>query len=169
TCFGAPFLPLNPSVYAEMLGEKIDEFDATVFLVNTGWTGGSYDTGSRIKLSYTRAMIQAALKGQLDQVETVTDDIFGLNVPKEVPGVPKEVLIPKKTWADQSAYEEEAKKLAQAFHDNFTQFNVSESIKQAGPSYRNSLRYPHPKRIIYKVMLIVITKQRDSTDVESSF
>jgi len=136
TCFGAPFLPLDPSVYAEMLGEKIDEFDVNVFLVNTGWTGGPYGKGSRIKLSYTRAMIHAALKGELDNVEMVTDEIFGLNVPTQVSGVPAEVLIPKKTWDDEDAYIAEAKKLAKAFHENFSQFDVSEDIKQAGPTYR---------------------------------
>lgn len=136
TCFGAPFLPLDPSVYAEMLGEKIDEFDAKVFLVNTGWTGGPYGTGSRIKLSYTRAMIHAALKGELDEVKTSTDEIFGLKVPTEVPGVPSEVLTPKSTWEDKEAYDAEAKKLAKAFHENFKQFDVSEEIKQAGPTYK---------------------------------
>ena len=136
TCFGAPFLPLDPSVYAEMLGEKIEEFDANVFLVNTGWTGGPYGVGSRIKLAYTRAMIHAAIKGELNDVETRVDEFFGLHVPVEIKGVPKEILTPKETWEDKEAYEKEAKKLAQAFHENFAQFNVSAAIKKAGPTYR---------------------------------
>src|SRR5690625_4636730 len=81
TCFGSPFLPLKPSTYAEMLGDKIDQHQANVFLVNTGWTGGAYGVGERIKLSYTRSMVQAALAGDLDNVETTKDDIFGLNIP----------------------------------------------------------------------------------------
>lgn len=137
TCFGSPFLPLPPSTYAEMLGEKIDQHHANVFLVNTGWTGGPYGVGERIKLKYTRTMVQAALSGKLDQVETVQDEIFGLHIPKEVPGVPSELLVPKNTWEDQEAYDQAAKKLAMEFHKNFEKFNnVSESIKQAGPVYK---------------------------------
>src|SRR5690625_4170174 len=136
TCFGAPFLPLAPAVYAEMLGEKIVEYDVNVYLVNTGWTGGPYGVGNRIKLAYTRAMIHAALNGELDKVKTVTDDIFGLHVPTEISNVPKEVLLPKQTWGDKEAYNKEAKKLALAFHENFNHFDVSEDIKSAGPTYR---------------------------------
>lgn len=136
TCFGAPFLPLAPAVYAEMLGEKIVEYDVNVYLVNTGWTGGPYGVGNRIKLAYTRAMIHAALNGELDKVKTVTDDIFGLHVPTEISNVPKEVLLPKQTWDDKEAYNKEAKKLALAFHENFNHFDVSEDIKSAGPTYR---------------------------------
>ncbi|MGM9955938.1 MAG: phosphoenolpyruvate carboxykinase (ATP), partial [Peribacillus sp.] len=115
TCFGSPFLPLPATRYAEMLGEKIDEHDAKVYLVNTGWTGGAYGTGSRMKLAYTRAMIQAALEGELANIETVQDDIFGLNIPVHVPGVPDEVLQPIKTWADPAAYTKSAKDLAAQF------------------------------------------------------
>src|SRR5699024_12842499 len=86
--FGAPFLPLAPAKYAEMLGDKIYQFNANVFLVNTGWTGGVYGVGKRMKLSYTRAMVHAALEGELDNVNTVQDEIFGLNIPEHVPGVP---------------------------------------------------------------------------------
>lgn len=137
TCFGAPFLPLAPSTYAEMLGQKIDEHNASVFLVNTGWTGGPYGVGSRMKLSYTRAMIQAALQGELDQAETVTDDIFGLNIPVEIKNVPSEVLVPRNTWTDKDAYDNAAKDLAAEFHKNFTKFSgVNENIKQAGPVYK---------------------------------
>lgn len=136
-CFGSPFLPLNPSVYAEMLGEKIDKFDANVFLINTGWTGGVYGTGNRMKLSYTRAMVHSALIGELNTVETTIDDIFGLAVPNIIPGVPDEVLIPRNAWDNKEAYDKEAKKLAAKFHANFEKFtNVSEAIRQAGPVYK---------------------------------
>lgn len=132
-CFGAPFLPLPATVYAEMLGKKIDEHNAQVFLVNTGWTGGPYGVGSRMKLSYTRAMVQAALEGELNNVETVRDEIFGLYIPLHVPGVPDEVLQPQKTWADPKAYEEKARELANKFHENFKKFkNVSPEIAEKG-------------------------------------
>src|SRR5699024_8422617 len=135
-CFGSPFLPLAPSTYAEMLGEKIDQFNSNVFLVNTGWTGGAYGVGERMKLSYTRAMIHAALEGELNTVETTQDEIFGLSIPLNVPGVPDEVLIPKNTWTDKKAYDIEAKALAMKFHKNFKKFtNASQDIKQAGPLY----------------------------------
>lgn len=135
-CFGAPFLPLSPATYAKMLGEKIDQYNTNVFLINTGWTGGSYGIGSRIKLSYTRAMVHAALEGELNHVETTTDDVFGLQIPTHVAGVPDEVLIPKNTWIDQLAYEKQAKELALKFHENFKKFtNVSTEIAQAGPAY----------------------------------
>ncbi|WP_340003225.1 phosphoenolpyruvate carboxykinase (ATP) [Oceanobacillus sp. FSL K6-0127] len=136
-CFGSPFLPLAPAKYAEMLGEKIDMYNSNVFLVNTGWTGGSYGVGNRMKLSYTRAMIHSALEGELNSMETVKDEIFGLEIPMHVPGVPDEVLIPKKTWNDQTAYEETAKSLALKFHENFKKFNnASDAIKEAGPVYQ---------------------------------
>lgn len=136
-CFGSPFLPLSPDTYAKMLGEKIDQYNANVFLVNTGWTGGPYGVGERIQLAYTRAMITAALEGELNKVETIQDEIFGLHIPAHVPGVPDEVLIPKNTWKDQEAYDEAAKKLAMEFHKNFEKFpNASEDIKQAGPIYK---------------------------------
>ncbi|NHM33128.1 phosphoenolpyruvate carboxykinase (ATP) [Neobacillus terrae] len=135
TCFGAPFLPLPATQYAEMLGEKILEHNSNVFLVNTGWTGGEYGTGSRMKLSYTRAMVQAALEGELNNVETVKDEIFGLHVPLHVAGVPDEVLQPQKTWSDPSAYELKAKELAAKFRENFKKFsNVTDDIaKKGGP------------------------------------
>lgn len=133
TCFGSPFLPLPATVYAEMLGKKIDEHNANVFLVNTGWTGGEYGVGSRMKLAYTRAMVQAALEGDLNKIATVKDAIFGLEIPEHVPGVPDDVLQPNKTWADQAAYEAKAKELAAAFRKNFEKFeNVSKEIKELG-------------------------------------
>ena len=136
-CFGSPFLPLAPATYAEMLGEKIDEVNASVFLVNTGWTGGVYGTGERMQLSYTRAMIHAALEGELNSIETIKDEIFGLNIPAHVPGVPDEVLVPKNTWSDSKAYDEQAQKLATSFHKNFKKFGnqASESIKKAAPTF----------------------------------
>lgn len=138
TCFGAPFLPRKPETYAAMLGEKIEANDVDVFLVNTGWTGGSYGTGSRMKLRYTRAMVEAALQGELNQVETETDPIFGLHMPTRCPGVPDELMNPRNAWADKEAYDQTAKSLANQFADNFSRFSsAKESIKQAGPTRTN--------------------------------
>src|SRR5690606_32610961 len=103
TCFGSPFLPLHATVYAEMLGDKIDEHGSEVFLVNTGWTGGVYGVGSRMKLSYTRTMVRAAIKGELHNIEAEQEAVFGFQIPKEVPGVPTEVLNPRHAWADKAA------------------------------------------------------------------
>jgi phosphoenolpyruvate carboxykinase (ATP) len=133
TCFGSPFLPLPATVYAEMLGKKIDEHNAQVFLVNTGWTGGEYGVGNRMKLSYTRAMVQAALEGELTNVETLKDEIFGLNIPVHVPGVPDEVLQPRKTWSNDEAFDNKAKELAGKFRENFRKFSdVPEMIETKG-------------------------------------
>jgi phosphoenolpyruvate carboxykinase (ATP) len=134
-CFGAPFLPLHPGVYARMLGEKMEKHQVNVWLINTGWTGGPYGVGNRMKLSYTRAMITAALNGQLDGVETVADPIFGVAIPKEVPGVPSELLTPKNTWADKAAYDEKAKFLAGLFVKNFEKYasGVSDDILAESP------------------------------------
>src|SRR5699024_5324666 len=131
TCFGAPFLPLAPSTYAEMLGVKIEQHDAKVLLVNTGWTGGADGDGHRMKLSYTRAMVHASLEGELNSVESITDEVFGLKIPLHVPGVPDDVLIPRNTWTDKAAYDQAAQKLATQFYENFTQFSyASEDIKK---------------------------------------
>ncbi len=133
TCFGAPFLPLPATRYAEMLGEKILEHNANVFLVNTGWTGGEYGSGSRMKLSYTRSMVQAALEGELNHVETVQDAIFGLNIPVHVAGVPDEVLQPQKTWSNPQSYQQKARELATKFRENFKKFTeVAEEIAEKG-------------------------------------
>ncbi|MFJ7665479.1 phosphoenolpyruvate carboxykinase (ATP) [Lysinibacillus sp. NPDC097195] len=133
TCFGSPFLPLPATVYAEMLGQKIDEHGAQVFLVNTGWTGGEYGTGSRMKLSYTRTMVRAAIDGKLNNVETTQDAVFGLHIPTAVEGVPSEVLNPRDAWADKAAYDVKAAELAALFNDNFKKFsNVSEAITKLG-------------------------------------
>lgn len=121
-CFGAPFLALHPSVYAKMLGEKIETHGAKVWLVNTGWTGGPYGVGERMNLAHTRAMVRAALPGKLDNVATEADPIFGLHIPVEVPGVPTEVLKPRGTWSDKAAYDEQAQKLADMFEKNFEKY-----------------------------------------------
>ena len=135
TCFGAPFLPLPAARYAQMLGEKITQHNAEVYLVNTGWSGGPYGVGKRMNLSYTRAMIQAALQGELKSVETAVDPVFGLNIPLHCPGVPDEVLLPKKTWEDEAAYDKKAQELALQFQENFNKFEgVSEEIRKAGPT-----------------------------------
>ncbi|MEQ2129301.1 phosphoenolpyruvate carboxykinase (ATP) [Caldanaerobacter subterraneus KAk] len=134
TCFGAPFLPLPPMVYAKMLGEKIEKYDTKVFLVNTGWSGGPYGIGKRINLEYTRKMVSAALKGELDKVEFTKDPIFNLNIPAFCPGVPSEILNPRNTWKDKEEYDKTAKRLAQRFIENFQKYkDVSEEIKNAGP------------------------------------
>ncbi|MGB0166976.1 MAG: phosphoenolpyruvate carboxykinase (ATP) [Luteibaculum sp.] len=135
-CFGAPFMPLHPSKYAEMLGKKMDESNANVWLINTGWSGGPYGVGSRMKLSYTRAMITAALEGKLDQVEYSNHEIFGVQVPQSCAGIPEEILNPKNTWADKSAYDEKAIALAEKFVNNFKKFEAETSaeILAAAPS-----------------------------------
>ncbi len=133
TCFGSPFLPLDASRYADMLGEKIEKHNAKVFLVNTGWTGGEYGIGQRMNLSYTRAMVKAALNGELENVETIKDVIFGLDIPLHVPGVPDDVLIPERTWPDKEAYHAKAFVLASKFNENFKKFtSVSEEIVKLG-------------------------------------
>ena len=135
TCFGAPFLPLNPNVYAKMLGEKIAKHNARVWLVNTGWTGGPYGVGSRMKIAHTRAMITAALTGLLDKVEYRRHPVFNIDVPASCPGVPDEVLDPRGTWPDAAKYDEAAKKLATMFAENFKTFekDVAPAVKEAGP------------------------------------
>ena len=134
-CFGAPFMPLHPTKYAEMLGEKMKEFSVDVWLINTGWSGGEYGVGNRISLKYTRAMITAALNNQLNNVEYITHKVFGLNMPTSCPNVPSEILSPKNTWTDKSAYDEKANKLARAFNENFLQFSdhANDEILNAAP------------------------------------
>jgi phosphoenolpyruvate carboxykinase (ATP) len=135
TCFGAPFMPLHPGVYGKMLGDLIAQHGAKTWLVNTGWTGGPYGAGNRIQLAFTRAMVTAALDGNLDGVPTRTDPFFGLAVPETVPGAPRAILVPRDTWADPAAYDARASKLAQMFEDNFKKFEdgVGEEVKAAGP------------------------------------
>ncbi|MFQ5611566.1 MAG: phosphoenolpyruvate carboxykinase [Anaerolineae bacterium] len=134
-CYGAPFLPLHPNRYAELLGQKVVEHDVNVWLVNTGWTGGPYGVGSRMKIAYTRAMVNAALDGELDDVPTETHPIFGLHMPTSCPNVPIQVLNPRHTWQDKEAYDAQAKKLASMFVQNFETYadQVSEEVRAAGP------------------------------------
>ncbi|PIQ48986.1 MAG: phosphoenolpyruvate carboxykinase (ATP) [Cytophagales bacterium CG12_big_fil_rev_8_21_14_0_65_40_12] len=134
-CFGAPFMPLHPTKYAEMLGEKMQKAGVDVWLINTGWSGGVYGVGSRIKLKFTRAMITAALEGQLKEVGYTTHEVFGLAMPNECPNVPTEILHPKNTWADKEAYDAEAQKLAMKFNQNFEKFEeyASEDILAGAP------------------------------------
>lgn len=134
-CFGAPFLPLHPGKYALMLGKKMQENKVNVWMINTGWTGGPYGTGNRMKLKYTRAMITAALEGKLNSVQYENDPIFGVSIPKECPDVPAEVLNPRNTWADKKAYDEKAKFLAGLFVKNFEKYasGVSEEVLAAAP------------------------------------
>ncbi len=138
TCFAAPFLPLSPSVYAGLLGEKLRKHNARVWLVNTGWTGGPFGAGRRIHLPYTRAMVSAALAGQLEDVPVRPDPIFGLQAPSGCPGVPPEILEPRRAWADSgavgAAYEAKARDLAARFADNFQRFtDLDAEVRQAGP------------------------------------
>ena len=135
TCFGAPFLPLAPGVYAGMLMEKIARHKAQVWLVNTGWTGGPYGVGSRMKIAHTRAMINAALNGELDAVAYTRHPRLNLDMPTSCPGVPASVLDPRSTWTDGAAYDQQAAKLAAAFVENFKEFEtgVTQAVKDAGP------------------------------------
>ena len=134
-CFGAPFLPQHPSVYANLLGEKLREHGAKVWLVNTGWSGGRYGVGSRMDLAHTRAMVDAALGGELDETPVSVDPVFGLRVPKSVRGVPDDVLWPRATWADAGAYDAAAAELAKMFRSNFRVFEgqVEGGVREAGP------------------------------------
>jgi phosphoenolpyruvate carboxykinase (ATP) len=133
-CFGAVFLVWHPTKYANMLGELLNEHGSRVWLVNTGWSGGPYGVGKRMKLSHTRAMVSAALSGELDKVATHMDPVFGLSIPSAVPNVPTDVLDPRGTWSDPAAYDSQARKLAEMFRKNFEKFgNASEAIKGAGP------------------------------------
>ena len=134
-CFGAVFLVWHPTKYAEMLGELLKKHGSQVWLVNTGWSGGPYGVGSRMKLDHTRAMVRAAIAGKLDSTATANDPVFGLAIPKEIPGVPKDVLNPRGTWKDAGAYDTQAKKLSEMFRKNFEKFGdkVSATIREAGP------------------------------------
>jgi len=133
-CFGAAFLVWHPTKYAKMLGKLLNEHAANVWLINTGWSGGAYGTGKRIRLTYTRAIARAALAGELDNVKTETDSFFGLAVPTEIKGVPNKVLNPRATWPDTAAYDAQARKLAGMFRENFEKFGtVDSAIKNAGP------------------------------------
>ncbi|MFO7631687.1 MAG: phosphoenolpyruvate carboxykinase (ATP), partial [Caldilinea sp.] len=134
-CFGEPFMVWHPTVYARMLAERIERRHASVWLINTGWSGGAYGVGSRIKIAYTRAMVSAALNGSLDNVEYRTDEIFNLSVPTSCPNVSSDVLNPRRTWADPVAYETQAHKLADMFVHNFAKYAdyVDRAVVEGGP------------------------------------
>ncbi|HEY8988366.1 MAG TPA: phosphoenolpyruvate carboxykinase (ATP), partial [Candidatus Limnocylindrales bacterium] len=134
-CFGAPFMPRHPGEYAAMLAERLDGHRVRAWLVNTGWTGGPYGTGERMDINHTRSMVRAALDGRLDGVPTVTDPIFGVEIPTTVPDVPAAFLQPRSTWADGAAYDRQARALAHMFAENFAAYGdgVSESVRAAGP------------------------------------
>ncbi|MCH9007647.1 phosphoenolpyruvate carboxykinase [candidate division KSB1 bacterium] len=135
TCFGAPFMALHPTVYAQLLGDKMAKHNVDCWLVNTGWSGGPYGVGERMKIAYTRAMVTAVLDGSLADIPTEEDPIFGVHIPTACPNVPAEVLKPKNTWQDKASYDEYANKLADMFKKNFEQFqeHVSERVLKAGP------------------------------------
>ena len=134
-CFGAPFMPLHPTKYAEMLGIKMQEQNVNVWLINTGWSGGPYGVGERISLNFTRSMISAILNGDLENVKYNTHSVFGLKMPDSCPNVPADILNPKNTWKDKNKYDVKANKLADAFNKNFEQFsdNANEEILSAAP------------------------------------
>jgi len=132
-CFGAPFMPRPPMVYATMLADRIKKHGSDVWLLNTGWTGGPYGVGSRFKLAYTRAMVNAIHDGSLKSVKTVEHPVFGLHMPVAVPGVPAEVLDPRNTWKDKAAYDAKAKELAAKFRENDRKFSITDAVRNAGP------------------------------------
>jgi phosphoenolpyruvate carboxykinase (ATP) len=140
TCFGAPFMVWDPSLYAKLLGERIAKHNVNVWLVNTGWTGGAYGVGSRMKIAHTRAMIDAALSGALQNVGYNKDTVFNLDVPRSCPNVSPEVLTPRETWKDKAAYDAQAAKLAKMFADNFKSFEATAApeIKAAGPGVKGA-------------------------------
>jgi phosphoenolpyruvate carboxykinase (ATP) len=137
TCFGAPFLPLAPKVYAGMLGEKLRQHEAKCWLVNTGWQGGKFGIGKRMELAYTRAMVRAIVDGKLDEVDFQVEPAFGLSIPKSVPDVPAQLLNPRNAWADKTAYDQSAAELSARFARNFEQFDAPPEVRAAGPHATN--------------------------------
>ncbi len=135
TCFGAPFMPLQPTVYARLLAEKVQQHNVTIWLMNTGWTGGPYGEGHRMELAYSRRIVNAALNGELDNVPMVADPIFGFAIPTAVPGVPSEILVPRQSWSDPAAYDARACDLVARFHKYMEQFetHMSDAVKAAAP------------------------------------
>jgi phosphoenolpyruvate carboxykinase (ATP) len=129
---------LAPAVYAKMLGERLQQHNAQCWLVNTGWTGGAFGTGQRMSLKYTRAMVNAALDGRLNQVEYVTEPAFGLSIPLTCPDVPSELLNPRNAWSDRNAYDQQAILLAEKFEKNFAKFNAPAEVRAAGPVVRRN-------------------------------
>ena len=139
TLFGEPFMPLDPMLYADMFGERMEKFNTRVYLVNTGWTGGPYGVGHRMELRYTRAMVTAALSGSIENAEFVHDSVFNVDVPQSIENVPSEVLNPRDTWKDKDAYDKQANKLAGMFEDNANKRypNMKPEVKAAGPHPKN--------------------------------
>src|SRR5256885_1955444 len=134
SCFGAAFLPLRPGEYANLLRERIEKHNVRCYLINTGWTGGPYGVGSRINFNYTRAMVRAAISGEIEKAEMVLDEVFGFSSPTTCPDVPSSLLIPRNTWEDKEAYDRQVAELAERFKKNFTQFTLpSEEVRNAGP------------------------------------
>jgi phosphoenolpyruvate carboxykinase (ATP) len=133
-CFGGPFLPRPPRVYADMLAERVEKHGADVWLVNTGWSGGPYGVGKRMSLKHTRAMISAILNGELARAEHQADPIFGLSLPTSCPQVPADVLNPRNTWSDKNAYDAKAKELAKKFRDNDAKFEMTDAVRKSGPT-----------------------------------
>ena len=139
TCFGAPFMSLHPTVYGRMLKKRLRESMAECWLLNTGWTGGAYGTGHRISIKDTRALLNAAISGELANVEMRTDEVFGMQVPVSVPGVDAKLLTPRETWADKAAYDAQAKKLVGLFEENFVKFAAADpEVAEAGPRLRKA-------------------------------
>jgi phosphoenolpyruvate carboxykinase (ATP) len=134
-CFGGPFLPLHPMRYAKLLGDRLSHHGASCWLVNTGWSGGPYGVGSRMKIGVSRAVVAAALSGALDAVRFSPDPVFKVDVPEECPGVPRELLKPRQTWPDREAYDVKARELAALFKKNFEQYaaECSPEVRAAGP------------------------------------
>ena len=134
-CFGGPFLVWHPTKYAELLAEKLRKHGAKTWIVNTGWSGGGHGVGARMKLKYTRAIVDAIHSGALDKAQTIEDPVFGLAIPTACPDVPAEILVPRNTWADKAAYDDKAKKVAALFRENFKKYEgqASEEIRSAGP------------------------------------
>ena len=133
-CFGAPFMPRPASEYAQLLGRKMDEHRASAYLINTGWSGGPYGVGRRIELRYSRAMVSAAIGGELDGARYAHDGLFNLDTPSSCPGVPSGLLDPRQTWADDGSYDLHARRLARMFSENFAKFSgVDRAIIDAGP------------------------------------
>jgi phosphoenolpyruvate carboxykinase (ATP) len=135
TLFGEPFMPLDPMTYAKMLGERINRGGTRVYLINTGWTGGPYGVGSRMKIRYTRKMVSAAMSGAIEEAEFVHDERLNLDIPQSCPGVPAGVMNPRHTWDDPKAYDDAAERLAKMFVDNAQQRHpgMSDEVRAAGP------------------------------------
>ena len=148
-CFGAPFLPQSPSVYADLLGERLESHGSTVWLVNTGWTGGPYGQGERMPIAATRSMLHAALSGRLENAAFRTDEVFGFEVPEKVPGVDTRLLDPRSTWRDPEAYDEQAERLARMFVENFTKFGdaLAPEIAACSASQRLTARLDAGARV----------------------